>query len=168
MTSGEPRTELDPRFSAEGAQPTEWNDGRHQLAEAEIYWLSTVRPDGRPHVTPLIAVWLDDALFFCTGPTERKARNLLQNQNCIITTGKDTLNAGLDVVIEGRAVMAVDNRLLQRVAAAYESKYGSDWHFDVVDGAFLGDGGTALVFEVEPSKAFGFARGEYSQTRWAF
>ena len=78
------------------------------------------------------------------------------------------LNVGLDVVIDGRAVMVVDNRLLQRVAAAYESKYGSDWHFDVVDGAFLGDGGTALVFEVKPSKAFGFARGEYSQTRWAF
>ena len=23
-----------------------------------MYWLSTVRPDGRPHVTPLVAVWL--------------------------------------------------------------------------------------------------------------
>ncbi len=29
---------------------------------------STVRPDGRPHVTPLLAVWADDALHFCTGP----------------------------------------------------------------------------------------------------
>jgi hypothetical protein len=33
---------------------------------AEVHWLSTVRPDGRPHVAPLIAVWVDDALVFCT------------------------------------------------------------------------------------------------------
>ena len=119
MAKGAPRTELDTRFSSEGAEPTEWAAGRQHLVEAELYWLSTVRPDGRPHVTPLIAVWLDDSLYFCTGPTERKARNLVHNQNCIITTGKNALNEGLDVVIEGRATAVVDNRRLQQVADAY-------------------------------------------------
>ena len=73
-----------------------------------MFWVTTVRPDGRPHVTPLIAVWLDGALYFCTGPTERKAKNLLRNQNCILTTGCNKRNEGLDIVIEGQAVRVTD------------------------------------------------------------
>ena len=49
-----------------------------------MYWLSTVRPDGRPHVTPLLGIWLDGALYFCTGPDERKAKNLARNPRCIL------------------------------------------------------------------------------------
>jgi hypothetical protein len=66
---------LDQRYSDGQATEVPWSDARERLAGAGVYWLSTVRPDGRPHVTPLIAVWLDDALLFCTGPQERKARN---------------------------------------------------------------------------------------------
>lgn len=60
--------ELDARYSDETAVATDWALVRDQLAGAEVDWLSSVRPDGRPHVTPLIAVWLDGALHFCTGP----------------------------------------------------------------------------------------------------
>jgi predicted pyridoxine 5'-phosphate oxidase superfamily flavin-nucleotide-binding protein len=74
--SPEPIAELDARFSSEGATPTQWTEARQLLEAAEVFWVSTVRPDGRPHVTPLIAVWLDEALYFCTGPTERKNKNL--------------------------------------------------------------------------------------------
>src|SRR5688572_26362549 len=125
-----PVTKLDGRFSDDRAQPTPWGQGRRVLTEAQLYWLTTVRPDGRPHVTPLLSVWLGDALYFCTGPTERKAKNLVENRNCIITTGNNSLTEGLDVVIEGEAVAVTDNTKLQQVADAYESKYGSDWHFD--------------------------------------
>ena len=58
------------------ATATDWADARRELAAAELSWLSTVRPDGRPHVTPLLTVWRDGALHFCTGARERKARNL--------------------------------------------------------------------------------------------
>ena len=68
MSGSEPLTELDPRFSSDGAQPTAWAGANDELATAAVYWLSTVRADGRPHVTPLIAVWQDQALYFCTGP----------------------------------------------------------------------------------------------------
>jgi nitroimidazol reductase NimA-like FMN-containing flavoprotein (pyridoxamine 5'-phosphate oxidase superfamily) len=163
-----PDTKLDGRFSSPEATPTEWVDGREQIEEAELFWLSTVRPDGRPHVTPLISVWLDAAAYFCTGADERKAKNLAQNPNCILTTGRNLLAEGLDVVIEGKAERVSDDAKLTRIAAAYESKYGSDWHFDVRDGAFQHEGGEALVFEVAPTTAFGFGKGEYSQTRWRF
>ncbi|MFF5209594.1 hypothetical protein [Streptosporangium sp. NPDC000396] len=61
-----------------------------------------------------------------------------------------------------------DDARLRRVADAYESKYGSDWHFEVRDGAFHGEEVEALVYEVVPVTAFGFRKGEFSQTRWRF
>ena len=39
----------------------------------------------------------DDALYFTTGRTERKAKNLAQNPHCVVTTGCNVLD-GLDVV----------------------------------------------------------------------
>ena len=94
MVEQQPVAELSP-FSSPNAVPTEWSTARTELASAEVYWLSTVRPDGRPHVTPLLGVWLDGALYFCTGPDERKAKNLLSNPACVLTTGCSTLD-GLD------------------------------------------------------------------------
>src|SRR6266540_4821502 len=58
MAGKQPVTELDARFSSNDATPTGWEEARGQLEDAQVYWLSTVRPDGRPHVTPLLAVWL--------------------------------------------------------------------------------------------------------------
>lgn len=169
MAGREPVAELDARFSGEGAIPTDWAEARGRLVDAEVYWLSTVRPDGRPHVTPLLSVWLDEALYFCTGPTERKARNLAVNPHCALTTGSNALGQGLDLVVEGDAARVSDDAVLRRLADAYESKYGSDWHFDVRDGVFVnGEGGEALVYEVAPTTVFGFRKGDYSQTRWRF
>ena len=76
MAATEPVTELDPRFSDPDASATSWADVRQVIDEAELFWISTVRPDGRPHVTPLPAVWCDGALYFCTGAGEQKGVNL--------------------------------------------------------------------------------------------
>ena len=169
MARKEPVTELDPRFSSEDARATAWADVQGELEHAQVYWLSTVRADGRPHVTPLIAVWLDGALYFCTGPTEQKAKNIAHNPHCVITTGANAIDKGLDVVVEGDAVKVADDDELRRVAEAYETKYGKDWHFDVKDGAFHHEAGEAWVFVVAPVKSFGFAKGEpFGQTRFRF
>ena len=71
---------LDARFSEPGAEPSSWEEVQGLLTDAGTYWLTTVRADGRPHVTPLIGVWHDDAVHFCTGPREQKARNLEINR----------------------------------------------------------------------------------------
>ncbi|HZG05417.1 MAG TPA: pyridoxamine 5'-phosphate oxidase family protein [Streptomyces sp.] len=164
-----PVAELDPRFSAEDAAPVPWAEALAALEAAEVFWLSTVRPDGRPHVTPLLAVWLDGALHFCTGPDERKARNLARNAHCALTTGTNTLREGLDLVVEGEAVRLYDDAVLRRLADRYEDKYGPDWRFTVRDGAFhSAEGGEAHVHRVAPAVAFGFAKGTYGQTRWRF
>jgi Pyridoxamine 5'-phosphate oxidase len=133
--------------------------------------LTTVRPAGRPHVTPLLAIWLDGALYFCTGASERKAKNLALNPQCILTTGRNTLD-GIDIVVEGEAAMVSDRPELAHVADTYESKYGA--HFTSPEGNWFGLGdtirrGEVLVFRVAPSTAFGFGKGTpSSQTRWSF
>ncbi len=176
MAGKEPVAEQDARFSSDGATPTDWAEARRRLEDAEVYWLSTVRPDGRPHVTPLLSVWLDGALYFCTGHRERKAKNLAHNPHCVLTTGCNALDEGLDLVVEGDATQVSDDAKLRRIAEAYESKYGSAWRFTVRDGAFYHDPGSlrganpvkALVYEVVPATIFGFGKGEFSQTRWRF
>ena len=158
--------ELDARFSSEGATATPWEEARDRLEAAEVYLLSTVRPNGRPHVTPLLSVWLDGAAHFCTGPDEQKARNIARSPLCALVAGTDA-PGGLDVVIEGETVRVADEQRLRRLADAWVAKYGEDWRFDVRDGAFAHEAGTALVFEVAPARAFAFGKGDvYSQTRY--
>jgi len=168
MTSEEPTTTLHAGFSSAGAAATPWATVREQLEGAEIAWLTTVRPDGRPHVTPLLFIWQEGALYFCTGADERKAHNLAQNAHCILTTGCDALNEGGDLVVEGDAVPEHDASTLQKLAERYTAKYG--WHFTVRDGALYGDGGNvAQVYAIQPTTVFAFGKGEpFSQTRYRF
>jgi general stress protein 26 len=167
MANQAPATKLQPQFSSPAATATPWTEASKELEKAQIYWLSTVRPEGRPHVTPLFAVWLDGAIYFCTGEDERKAKNLAQNSHCVFTTGCNIVE-GLDVIVEGEALQISDEAKLQRIADQYLSKY--DWRFGVRDGAFHGEeGNVAIVYEVTPTTAFGFGKGEpFSQTRWRF
>jgi general stress protein 26 len=169
MVEKDPIAEL-AAFSSDDAVPTEWAQAREELRAAEVYWLSTVRPDGRPHVTPLLGIWLDGALYFCTGSDERKAKNLEENPHCVLTTGRNRLE-GVDLVVEGAAARVTDAAELRSVADTYESKYGA--HFTPGGAWFgLGDeirGGGVLLYRVVPSTAFGFGKGRrFSQTRWRF
>lgn len=159
----QPITELQPQFSSQGASPTLWTEAIQHLVNAEVFWLSTVRENGQPHVTPLVAVWLDGALYFCTGPQEQKAQNLMKNPHCVLTTGSNVLSRGTDLVIEGEAVRVEDEGTLQQLSDAYRAKYPDPFDFTLEALKEL------HVYRVVPTKAFGFARGNaYSQTRWRF
>ncbi|HYA67152.1 MAG TPA: pyridoxamine 5'-phosphate oxidase family protein [Acidimicrobiales bacterium] len=158
-------------FSEPDSTPTPWAAGLEQLRAADTFWLSTVRPDGRPHVTPLIAVWHAGALWFATGPEERKARNLADNPSCVLTTGRsDLVDGALDVVLEGRAEQVTDDSELEPVATAFAVKYPTGpWDFVVRDGAFSDRdaGGLVIVFRVRPVRGLGFRKGDrFSQTTW--
>jgi nitroimidazol reductase NimA-like FMN-containing flavoprotein (pyridoxamine 5'-phosphate oxidase superfamily) len=81
---------LDARYSEENAQPTPWPDAVTHMERAGLFWVSSVRADGRPHVTPVVAVWMDGALYFSSGPGEQKSKNLAANRHCAVTTGCNT------------------------------------------------------------------------------
>lgn len=168
MTEHEPITEFTGAFSDPTATATPWADVDATLTEAEIFWITTVRPDGRPHQTPLIAIWSDGSMHICTGLAERKARNLAQNPHCLISTGNNSYNSGLDIVVEGDAVRVIDEPRLRTLAAAWEAKYGSDWHFEVSDGAFTSGVNSAAVFAIAPTKILAFGKGTFSQTGYRF
>src|SRR5262245_9219620 len=163
-----PNAEIDERFSDPGADPTPWAEALGALERAELYWITTVRSDGRPHVTPLVGVVDDGAAHFCTGATEQKFRNIEGNTQVALTTGNNSWDSGLDVVVEGTAVRITDGDALQHLADAYEAKYGSVWHFDVRDGAFDHGHGPTPVFRVEPAKVLAFAKDPHAQTRYRF
>jgi hypothetical protein len=162
-----PVGELDGRYSSPGAAPTPWAVVTEALERAEIFWVSTVRPDGRPHVTPLIAIWLDNAVHFTTGAEERKALNLSTNPACTMTTGCNAMHEGVDIVVDGNARRNQDDVTLQRLADLYKAKY--DWTFTVQDGTLTDGDLPALVFTVTPDTIFAFNKGEpFAQTRWQF
>ncbi|MEU9144925.1 pyridoxamine 5'-phosphate oxidase family protein [Streptomyces sp. NPDC048349] len=177
----QPATDLDARYSsalnprpgAADVTATEWAEAQRQLEAAEIFWVSTVRPDGRLHVTPVVAAWHGGVLYFSTGRTEQKAKNLAHDGHCALTTGGNSLVEGLDLVVEGTADPVADPAVLEEVINAYETKYGP--HITSPEGTFHGIGdafrkGDAVVFAVAPATAYGFGRngGVYTHTRWTF
>jgi hypothetical protein len=114
-------------------------------------------------------VWLDEALHFCTGPTEQKASNLAGNPQVILTTGCNGWQSGLDVVVEGDAVQVSDETLLRRLAKAWTAKWDGSWQFQVRDGTFQHmEGSPVLVFAVAPAKVLAFAKGQFSHTTHRF
>ena len=174
----EPTAELDARFSDPTATARPWAEVQEVLEASEIFFLSTVRKDGRPHATPLPAMWLDGVLYFCTGPQEQKAKNLQGNDQVVLTTGTRAFKSGLDVVVEGHAERVTDEPLLQRLAAMWNEKL--EWPFEAADGGFREKSsevagrdfegqGIAHVFAVAPTKVLAFGKGEpFSQTRYRF
>ena len=156
-----PVTTLDQRYSDPRATAAGWDETCRVLETAELFWISTVRTDGRPHVTPVVAVWAEGAICFSTGAAEQKFANLRANPHVVLTTGCNRWDQGLDVVVEGDAVRVTDENTLQRFAAAFTTKWDGRWQWEVRDGCFHHpDGGSAMVFSVTPAKIFAHAKGE--------
>jgi nitroimidazol reductase NimA-like FMN-containing flavoprotein (pyridoxamine 5'-phosphate oxidase superfamily) len=146
-----------------------WADvGRH-LAEADTFWLATIREDGRPHVMPVLAVWTDGALHLAASRTSRKAGNLARDARCTIGTSTPSL----DLVVEGEAVKVRDAARLRNVASAYATKY--DWHVEIRDGAFFAEGAPTAgpppfdIYEITPTVVYAFGTDDsFGATRWRF
>jgi len=167
-----PTGRIDPRYGDPSATAPQWEDIERLLTSAQLYWIITVRADGRPHAVPLVGVWHDGAFAFCTGSEEQKQRNLDANPHVAVTTGSTGVNGwdtGKDVVVEGSAVRVTDFDALQALADAWYAKYGEDWRFEVRGQEFVelsqsggsADGG-ARVYRVTTAKviAFGDAHGQ--------
>jgi len=164
-----PVTELDARYSDPDSAVSEWSETLRIIQDAQLFWISTVRADGRPHVTPLVAVWLDGALHFSTGAREQKAANLTANPHVVLTTGCNAWDSGVDVAVEGYASRVTDEALLRRLATAWAAKWDGRWRYEVGDGCFLGpDGKAALVYAVRPAKVLAYAKGAFGHTRHQF
>ena len=97
---------------------TSWEMARERLANPEVprtCWLATTRPDGRPHLMPVIGFWIDGAMHVVAGERTRKARNLQANSRCVVATTSTTLPS-LDIVLEGVAQPLRDEDSVRQVA----------------------------------------------------
>jgi hypothetical protein len=79
------------------------------------FFLGTVGPGGRPHVSVVGAVWYDGDLYFTSGPGTRKSRNLAANPACTIAVKLE----GLDLTFEGTASRVTDAAVLEALAQIY-------------------------------------------------
>ena len=167
MAEVEPIAQLNEGFSQPGVVAPSWSEVARVLSESEMFWLSTVRRDGRPHVTPLPAVWADGKVHVCVGSREQKARNLESNPSCVVAAGANQFRSGLDVVVEGTAVRVTDHGQLRQLAAMWKSKL--DWDFEVTDWGFRDPAGRlGLVFGIAPDKVLAFGKNPFTQTRYLF
>lgn len=166
--------EIDPRYGDPSATAPTWADIERRLAEAQLYWIVTVRADGRPHAVPLVGVWVDGAFAFCTGTEEQKTRNLEGNTRVAVTTGSTGAgrwDSGTELVVEGTATRVTESGALQGLADAWFEKYRDDWKFVVRDQGFVeareieAGSEVAWVFRVVPSKVLAFGGG-HGQTAY--
>jgi len=134
-----------------------WSWVTERLANARTYWLATTRPDGRPHVMPLWAIWMDNMLYFSTGNQSRKARNLVANPHCVVSVE----HGNEAVIVEGAVESLDDPAVLKQFAVAYGKKYAWDM-----------EESTEPIYALHPAVVFGLSAntGEFTQTatRWTF
>ncbi len=92
-----------------------------RLRSDRMVWLTTVRPNGRPHTIPVWFLWENATILIFSKVKTQKVRNLHQNPSVMLALD-DTKNGRDVVILEGTA------ELLERgegrdVLEAYSEKY---------------------------------------------
>jgi PPOX class probable F420-dependent enzyme len=72
------------------------------LEREPVVWLSTVRPDGSPHLVPIWFWWDGEALLVFSKPNAQKVRNLRKRPSVMLALGdaEDDFDVG---IVEGHA-----------------------------------------------------------------
>ena len=98
-----------------------WSHVTERMTQSMHYWICTVGSDGRPHVTPVDGLWLEDKLYFGGSPKTRRNRDLTANPAVSVH-----LDSSDDVVIlHGNAYLqTADHELAVQLAKASTEKYG--------------------------------------------
>lgn len=141
-----------------GTEPLAWEEVRQRFSDERWYWVATTGGDGRPHLRPVLAVWLRDRVYSTTSPAARKGRNLEARPECALAARAPAL----DIVIEGSAAWVTERELLEDIAAAYDQKYGwpvtitEEGMFDAPYGAPTAGRPPYRVYEIVPRRAFAF------------
>jgi nitroimidazol reductase NimA-like FMN-containing flavoprotein (pyridoxamine 5'-phosphate oxidase superfamily) len=138
-----------------------WAWAVERIEGSHYYWLSTVRPNGRPHCMPVWGIWMDEQLWFSSSPGSRKTLNLESHPWAVVSTDDPTE----PVVIEGAAVRvgsAEEPEKISAFAAGVSTKYESQYPVE-----FFMENAT---FRIEPHRVIGMTEREFegSPTRWTF
>jgi hypothetical protein len=130
-------------------------------------WLTTINPDGSPHVTPVGVVQLDGVWYFTSGPGTRKSRNIAADARCVVSVATQPF----DLVLEGSAARVIEADVLRSVADEYNRQ---GWPAQLEGDALTAEysapsAGPApwYVYKVTPTTVFAFGTAEpYGATRF--
>jgi hypothetical protein len=148
----EPRVEQLPLPSSYGSpkKKLEWASVRKELEDAPTYWVSTVRPDGRPHVVPRDGIWFDDTWYYGGAPETVHNRNIEKNASAVMHIG-DGIKA---IIVEGEVVTASPTlEIAQHISDVNNVKYK---HYGVNTTAETYTGGGYLALKARRVLAWTF------------
>jgi hypothetical protein len=142
----------------EGLGLLPWSWAVERLTASHDYWVATIDSDGKPAVMPVWGAWIDDAVWFSSGPRSRRARNLARDARCTITTD----NPLEPVVVEGTAALVNERPRVEEFTAACNVKYETD-----IPVEFFADN---ALFRVTATVAYGLTEADFAgtPTKWAF
>jgi len=110
----------------EGLPAIEWSHVETQLADLlthddprspnrSTFWLTSLNPDGSPHVTSVGALWHAGSCWFQTGQRTQKAKNVERDPRCTVSVA----TKGYDVMISGDARHVTDAPIVAELAALW-------------------------------------------------
>lgn len=147
-----------PLMPGYGIEPSDagmldWAWALERLVSSRDYWVATLHPEGRPNLTPVWGVWMDDALWFSCSNGSRKARNLDRDPNVSVATD----DAEAFVVLEGVAERGDAVRAFHLATTAKYGEAGSE--------EFIA---ANALFRVRPSKVLALTEDDFggSPTCW--
>jgi len=113
-----------------GAEPMDWSRITERLdggfsqvpgaggPDRHTCWLTTLNPDGSPHVTGVGGLWTDGAFWFETGRQTRKGRNLARDPRCVLSVALREF----DLVVDGDAVGIDDPAVVAAMARRWSAE----------------------------------------------
>lgn len=155
-----------------GTEPLSWEEVSAAFGAGRSYWVATTGPGGGAQIRPVLAVWADGRAYSTTSPAAAKGRNLDARPKCSLAVHAPSY----DITVEGPASWVTDRDLLERIAAAYNEKYGwpvtvrEDGRFDAPYGAPTAGNPPYRPYEITPARVYAFptADGLYGRaTRFA-
>lgn len=172
MSAPEPRIERPQVPDGYGIPQTDdgmlpWVWAEERLHSAPNFWFSTVRPDGRPHSSPVWAVWHEGRVYFDGSPETRRMKNIAANPNVSVH-----LESGNEVVILEGLAEAVSppppRDLAERLATRYAEKYHAYGYAPSADqwdegGLYVMTPRIGLAWALQSADEFGKT---YTRYRW--
>ena len=140
----------------------QWTTVEAQLMKERIYWVCTVRPDGRPHAVPLWGAWYNERFYFDGSPETRHVRNLIANPAVSVH-----LESGEEVVIiegQGKAVGKPARDVAEGLYQIYKSKYMGYPGYEPTP-EMWDEGG---LYEIVPQRVLAWSNFPSDATRWVF
>ncbi|RIK44191.1 MAG: pyridoxamine 5'-phosphate oxidase [Chloroflexi bacterium] len=100
-----------------------WEYVEERMRTAVNYWIGTVRPNGRPHVSPIWGIWHDGRFWFDGSPETRRGKNIAQNPHITVNLEDGTKVVIMEGVVTDLHDLSLEFR--ETLSEIYTTKYAA-------------------------------------------